>query len=411
MANYHQIIISDIHKYCKNDFGINYQIQFKTETQNEKLNIEKNNLFDDNENFKKYYENFDEKTIEGFYLNDKYYKICKKHVCNNTIYNSISSNSCYEYCKIDTVEFYSQNSDSKCIKMFGCENIMREYIKRLLNIPNLKVYVLLSSNSLIEYSCNFPVSTWNYGCLFIKYYKNNISRFYNLFTHNKLFEGYTTNFKNSYFHQCSLNYHLDTVQIETYYQDDDEYWEGTKTLSQYDVTLLESNKQEYDSIVSVLQEQLKSKNDEIVRINKINEEQIEKLKKDYDLKFKAETKKLKEIYDETIKQISKNKEIKKDEPEINKQDNDDNKIIETLKTQLIELRTENQTLIETNDKLFTKLSKIKNENKNLQDNNEKLNKENIALKQKLKKSKDMINKYIEGDLESHESDNESDKKY
>jgi len=413
MTNYHQIIISDIHKYCKNDFGINYQIQFKTISQNEKLNIEKNNLFDDNENFDKYFKNFDEKVIEGFYLNDKYYKICKKNVkkyeftrgiYNNTNYCFYRGDILKSLSKHDTIITHSQSSDNKDIKMFGCENIMREYVKQLLNIPNLKVYVLLPSNSLIEYSCNFPVSTWNYGCIFIKYYKNNIDRFYKLFD-KKLFEKYNQG-------DCQLIYQGENYNTftshnggnphlfinMTYYQDDDEYWEGTKTLSQYDVTLLESDKRQYDSIVSILQEQLKSKNDEIAKINKMNEEQIEKLKKDYDLKFKAETEKIKEIYDETIKQISKNKEIKKDEPKINKQE-DNNKVIKTLKTQLIELRTENQTLNETNDKLFTELSKIKNENKELQNNNERLIEENITLQRKLKKSKDMIDKYIEGDLD------------
>ena len=179
-----------------------------------------------------------------------------------------------------------------------------------------------------------------------------------------------TNFKNSYFHQYPLGYQLNTIQIETYYQDDDEYWDGTKNITQYDTSFLEPPKEQYNSIVSILQKQLKDKDNEIKKLNESIAEKIEDVKVNYNIKFKSEYEKLKESYDKTIQNLQKRQtEILDnaiDKLSSNSSTDDiietNNEVNEALQNQILELQTENQTLTEINKKINQSFSKSKNDN-------------------------------------------------
>jgi len=309
-------------KFDKSPF--NYLIYVNRCDNINKINSINNNLFDkefEEEFISEYRLGLNNVNFMGQNLKYNLYYWSKKDISSHYIINGNDENILFK--DYDTLGFVSNQittsqTDGLLTKFYKYNIInekfattskhtltLEEYVRKianfLLNIPDLKIYVLLPNLNVIEYSSNLPCSTWTESYLLIKYYNKNISRFEPIFK-NILKEYYTQNltktiesiYKNNYY----LGNNLNKVRndIKTYYQNDDAYWNGELKIGQKpetkeikyssDLILLKYQKQ-IEEQEKLIKELRKCENSEIIELQQRYYKDLEKIKNENEEQLKA----------------------------------------------------------------------------------------------------------------------------
>ena len=397
-------IRNDLNKYSMNkDF--NYLIYIGRCDNINKLNLIKNNLF--NEDFLDDYI-YDEYKMELHNINfngeNIHYNL---HYYNKTIMTDIH----YNGDNIDDWEMttaldyrykyniINETFTTKSEHTLTLEEYVRKIADFLLNIPELKVYVLLPNLNVVEYSSELPCSTWTDSYLLIKYYDKNISRFEPIFENilksyyiQDLTKTIDSIYKNNYY----LGTNLSNVRndIKTFYQNDDDYWNGKLKINQkpeieeieysLDPILIKykSKIEEQEKLINELRN--KEHEHKILlqqQFNKSLNEQIETIKKDYSIQLSniqsAFENKIQSLTEENIKLMNEN------------ETNNSLSIDESTK---IKLQSENRELTSQNELLISQFNGMKSKINELNNNLKSLNSENTELKSRLLKQDNIIKK-------------------
>jgi hypothetical protein len=414
-------------KFDKSPF--NYLIYINRCDNINKMNLINNNLFD--EEFESRYVKDDykiglinvnfmgENLMYNFYCWDEK-DITKLCFCDMNSFN-IDSTPYVRYSVIHTImdsitHFYKYNIINEKFTTTSEHTLtLEEYVRKiadyLLNIPNLKVYVLLPNLNVIEYSPSLPCSTWTDSYLLIKYYNKNISRFEPIFE-NILKNYYTQNLTKTIESIYKNNYHLGNDlnkvrnDIKTYYQDDDDYWNGKLTINQK--TEVKEVKYSLDPILLKYQEQIKEFENKIKKMKELHSQELEKVKDENSTQIKAikvnyghklireienakneYSSQLSKIEDKYISKISEQEEelIKYSSAKIitdNMFEGVDNSETIRLKTENAELTSQNELLIKQfngmKKKLENKIAKIQEQEEELTTLKTKLSKQDNIIK-------------------------------
>ena len=292
---------------------------------------------------------------------------------------------------------------------------LEEYVRKiadfLLNIPNLKVYVLLPNLNITEYSPSLPCSTWTDSYLLIKYYNKNISRFEPIFE-KLLKEYYTQDLTKTIESIYKNNYHFGTDlsrvrnDIKTFYQNDDDYWNGSLKIDQKPE--IKEIKYSLDPILIKYQSRIEEFENKIKKMNELHSQELEKVKDEnstqlkaikanYDYHLSNEIEKMKSEYSIQLKKIEDKyvSKIQEQEEELIKYSSakiiTDNMFEGVDNSETIKLKTENAELVSQNEllikqfngmkkKLETKLSKIQEQSDELTTLKAKLSKQDNIIK-------------------------------
>ena len=215
-------------KFDKSPF--NYLIYINRCDNINKMNLINNNLFDEefkdkyiSEEYKLKLENVNfmgQNLIYNYRYGEMRRSLISYYIMNNiadnlggNMYDYINSANGRKNCQRGWLtNFYKYNIiNEKFITTSEHTLTLEEYVRKiadfLLNIPNLKIYVLLPNLNVIEYSPSLPCSTWTDSYLLIKYYNKNISRFEPIFE-NILKNYYTQNLTKTIESIYKNNYHL-----------------------------------------------------------------------------------------------------------------------------------------------------------------------------------------------------------
>ena len=424
-------------KFDKSPF--NYLIYINRCDNVNKMNLINNNLFEEEFKEKYIYDeyklyltnvNFMGQNLKyNFYYWDKkdISTIYTYYLCNDERYkdNGIYIDSKHQ--KLFQSVLYKYNIINEKFTTISEHTLtLEEYVRKianfLLNIPDLKVYVLLPNLNVIEYNDNLPCSTWTDSYLLIKYYNKNISRFEPIFE-KILKEYYTQNltktvesiYKNNYY----LGNDLNRVRndIKTFYQNDDDYWKGKLKIGQkpeikeikYSLNpiLIKYQEQikEQEKLIKELKERENTKiielqqryNKDLEKMKDENLTQLETIKTNYNHQLSNEIEKLKSEYSSQLKKIEDKyvSKIQEQEEELIKYSSAKiitNNMFESVDNfETIKLKTENAELVSQNEllikqfngmkkKLETKLTKIQEQTDELTQLKAKLSKQDNIIK-------------------------------
>ena len=272
-------------------------------------------------------------------------------------------------------------------ELMTLEDLIREYIDRLINVPNLKICIMLPNYNIIDYNPLLPVSTWTEGYLFINYEPNNLKRFWKLVSKINIDKDVEFLKETYYYDNIQLinfcNYPKYLLPV-THHQNDGEYCKGKKQSDEIQI------KYDLDPIIKKYQNEIERYEKEINKIrldySKELEKQIKLKTDDLEKHYLNQLSKIKSEFDKIIKQKENEiVELKTKRTQLNELPSADDFVITKLKS-------ENETLETENELITTQFKKMKEDYEKVLSEKADMNNEIAKLKAKIDKKTQIIRK-------------------